>query len=89
MPSYALKPQFEANSSPDEAKMLTGTAVLSGGTLTVTDANIKAGALAWITRQVDGGGLGSYKAVITASTLVITSSSGTDTSTVNWMVVNQ
>jgi hypothetical protein len=66
-----------------------GTAVLVGGTVTVADAQLTANSLIFLTSQVNGGTPGFLRitAKTAATSFVITSSSGTDTSTVAWMVV--
>jgi hypothetical protein len=88
MAQHSLHPVAGANKLNGSIDLITGTAVLVAGTVTVTDANIKAGALCFITRTVDGGSIGSYKAPCSAGSVVITSTSGTDTSTVAYLIVN-
>lgn len=73
-------------SSPNEN--VNGSSVLVGGTVTVVDARILVGAVVSLVRILDGGAIGSYKAVVTAGQVIITSSSGTDTSTIAWAVSN-
>lgn len=67
-----------------------GTAVLVGGTVTVTTTAIAAGSVVLLTTQVPGGTVGApYVSARTAGTsFVITSTSGTDTSTVGWRVLD-
>jgi hypothetical protein len=67
----------------------TGTAVLVGGTVTVNNTLVTANSRIFLTTQVTGGTVGSpYISARTASTsFTITSTSGTDTSTVAWMIV--
>lgn len=66
-----------------------GTAVLSGGTVTVSNTSVTANSRIFLTSQVDGGTVGFLR--VTAKTngtsFVITSSSILDTSTVAWMIV--
>lgn len=67
-----------------------GTAVLVGGTVTVSTTKVSATSVIIITSQVDGGTPGFLR--ITTKTngtsFVITSSSGTDTSTVGWWILD-
>lgn len=66
-----------------------GTAVLVGGTVTVANTSVTANSRIFLTSNTDGGTPGflrvSTKTVGTS--FVITSSSGTDTSTVAWMII--
>lgn len=68
-----------------------GTATLVGGTVTVNTTAVEAGDLIFVSRNTAGGTVGHLNAptsTITAATsFVINSSSGTDTSTVNWWIV--
>ncbi len=65
-----------------------GTAVLVGGAVTVSNTSVTANSRIFVTSQVDGGTPGFLRITAkTASTsFVITSSSGTDTSTVAWII---
>lgn len=69
-----------------------GTATLVGGTITVNTTAVTANSKIFISRNTTGGTLGHLSvptASITAGTsFVINSSSGTETSTVNWWIVN-
>lgn len=69
------------------AKM--GTATLVAGTATVLNTSVTANSRIFLTSNVDGGTPGFLRvSAKTASTsFVITSSSGTDTSTVAWLIV--
>lgn len=66
-----------------------GTAVLVAGTVTVANTSVTANSIIMLTSQVNGGTPGFLR--VTAKTngtsFVITSSSGTDTSTVAWFIV--
>lgn len=66
-----------------------GTAVLVGGTVTVSNTSVTANSRIFLTSQSDGGTPGFLRitAKTAATSFVITSSSGTDTSTVAWMIV--
>lgn len=69
------------------AKM--GTSVLVGGTVVVANTSVTANSRIFVTSQVDGGTPGFLRvsARTAATSFTITSSSGTDTSTVAWMLV--
>ncbi len=66
-----------------------GTAVLVGGTVTVANTSVTANSRIVVTSNTDGGTPGWLRvsAKTAATSFVITSSSGTDTSTVAWMIV--
>ena len=66
-----------------------GTAVLVGGTVTVSTTAVTASSRIFLTIQSSGGTVGSvYISARTAGTsFAITSTSGTDTSTVAWFIV--
>lgn len=66
-----------------------GTAVLSAGTVTVSNTSVTANSLIFLTSQVNGGTPGFLRitAKTAATSFVITSSSNSDTSTVAWMIV--
>src|SRR6266851_3264991 len=65
-----------------------GTAVLVAGTVTVADTSVTATSRIFLTSQVDGGAPGFLRitAVTAGVSFVITSSSGTDTSTVAYEI---
>lgn len=69
------------------AKM--GAATLVGGTVTVNTTAVTASSRIYLTSQADGGtpGFQRVSARVAATSFTITSSSGTDTSTVAWMIV--
>lgn len=66
-----------------------GTATLVGGTVTVANTSVAANSRIFLTAQSVGGTAGAL--AVTARTagtsFTITSTSGTDTSTVAWMIV--
>ncbi len=66
-----------------------GTAVLVAGTVTVANTSVTANSRIFLTSNTDGGTPGWLRvsAKTNATSFVITSSSGTDTSTVAWMIV--
>lgn len=77
------------------SKIKSGTAVLASGTVTVSDSDVmETGTAAtssriFVTRMTDGGTVGSYSITrINATSFSITSTSGSDTSTVSWMMIN-
>ena len=65
-----------------------GLATLSGGTVTVTNTLVTANSRIFITAQADGGTPGAVRVSgrSVGTNFVITSSSGTDTSTVAWEI---
>lgn len=69
------------------AKM--GTTALVGGTATVANTSVTATSRIFLTSQVDGGtpGFVRVSARTAGTSFTITSSSGTDTSTIAWMLV--
>jgi hypothetical protein len=68
-----------------------GTAVLVAGAKTVSTTAVTANSRIFITSNVDGGTPGSLRvsAKVNGTSFTITSSSGTDTSTVAWMIVEE
>jgi hypothetical protein len=66
-----------------------GASALTGGTVTVATTQVTASSRIFLTSQVDGGTPGWLRVSdrTAATSFVITSSSGTDTSTVGWMIV--
>lgn len=70
----------------DNARM--GSAVLVGGTVTVANTSVTANTLVFLSRSTTGGTEGTLSTTQIASTsFTINSSSGTDTSTVNWLLI--
>lgn len=74
------------------ATTVVGTATLVGGTVTVSTAAVKTGDLIFTSRNTTGGTAGHLNApvasIVNSTSFVINSSSGTDTSTVNWWIVD-
>jgi hypothetical protein len=69
-----------------------GTSTLVGGTVTVSTTAVATGSLIYVSRNTSGGTAGHLNApsasIVNGTSFVINSSSGTDTSTVNWWIVN-
>lgn len=69
-----------------------GTATLVGGTVTVSTTAVATGSTIFLTCNTPGGTQGFLSAptasIVNATSFVINSSSGTDTSTVNWWIIN-
>lgn len=64
-----------------------GTATLVGGTVAVSNTSVTANTRVFLSRSTTGGTEGTLSTTQIASTsFTINSSSGTDTSTVNWML---
>jgi hypothetical protein len=76
--------------APFVQKYRTGRATLVAGTVTVSDTTVRATSQIFLTTRVAGGTLGilSVGTVVDATSFVINSTSGTDTSTVNWLIVD-
>lgn len=72
------------------AQIKHGRAVLIGGTVTVADASVTANSRIFVCGAVDGGTPGWLRVSARSAgvSFTITSSSGTDTSTVDWLVIN-
>lgn len=65
-----------------------GTSVLVGGTVTVSNTSVTANTKVFTQRKTSGGTAGNLVYTVSAATsFTITSSSGTDTSTVDWYLV--
>lgn len=75
---------------PLAAPVLTGTATLVGGTVTVANTSITANSIIWLANKTIGGTAGAlYISAKTASTsFAITSTSGTDTSVVQYYIMS-
>lgn len=73
------------------ADSVTGTATLVGGTVTVSTTAVAANSIVMLTRNTPGGTIGDLTApvasLVAATSFVINSASGTDTSTVNWWII--
>lgn len=72
------------------ADAVVGQATLVGGTVTVSSTSVTASSLVSLTRSTVGGTVGDLRVgTLTAGTsFVINSASGTDTSVINWMIIN-
>jgi hypothetical protein len=67
-----------------------GTATLVGGTVTVAVASITATSRVMITRRTAGGTVGTLTYTVSAGTnFVVTSTSATDTSVIDYFIVEQ
>ena len=78
---YGLKVKEGSN-----ARM--GTATLVGGTITVANTSVTASTRIFISRSTTGGTEGTLSTTqINATSFTVNSSSGTDTSTVNWLLI--
>lgn len=71
---------------------MCGTATLVGGTVTVANTYIRTGAYIYLSCKTPGGTQGFLSApvsgITSATSFVINSTSGTDTSTVDYMIIN-
>lgn len=69
-----------------------GTATLVGGTVTVNTAAALTASIIMVSRNTVGGTTGNLSApsasIVNATSFVINSTSATDTSTVNWLIIN-
>jgi len=69
-----------------------GTATLVGGTVTVNTTLAATGSKIFITRNTPSGTLGDLSvpdaSIVNGTSFVINSSSGTETSTINWWIIN-
>ncbi len=74
------------------ADSVVGTATLVGGTVTVNTTAVAAGSQIFVSRNTPGGTSGFLSApvasIVAATSFVINSSAGADTSTVNWWIIN-
>lgn len=72
------------------AQIKHGRAVLVGGTVAVADASVTANSRIFVCGAVDGGTPGWLRVSARSAgvSFTITSSSGTDTSTVDWLIIN-
>lgn len=67
-----------------------GTATLVGGTVTVNTTRVHTNSIVLLQRKTAGGTIGDLTYTITTETsFTITSASGTDTSTVDWLIVGK
>lgn len=69
-----------------------GTSTLVGGTVTVSTTAVTSSSKVFVSRNTTGGTAGHLNcptaSIVNATSFVINSSSGSDTSTVNWWIVN-
>lgn len=69
-----------------------GTATLVGGTVTVNTTSVATGSKIFVSRNTSSGTVGHLSvpdaSIVNGTSFVINSSSGTDTSTVNWWIIN-
>ncbi|MEI6580801.1 MAG: hypothetical protein WCO07_01370 [bacterium] len=65
-----------------------GSATLVAGTKTITNSLITANAIVFLTVSTPGGTQGFLSYAVSAGQLIITSTSATDTSTVNYIIIN-
>ena len=72
------------------ADAIVGTAALVAGTVTVSTTSVSAASKIFVTHATPGGTMGhlSQGTIVAGTSFVINSNSGTDTSTVNWWIVN-
>lgn len=80
---------WNAISLEDGSNKRMGQSTLVGGTVTVSNTSVTASTRIFVTRHTAGGTLGHLSVgTVTASTsFVINSSSATDTSVVNWLLI--
>lgn len=72
---------------PEGSNARMGTATLVAGTVTVSNTSVTANTRIFLSRSTTGGTTGNLSTTQSASTsFTINSSSGTDTSTVNWLL---
>ncbi len=80
--------------TPSGADAIVGTATLVAGTVTVNTNKVATNSIIILTKNTTSGGIGTQLTVPSASivdgvSFTINSSSGTETSTVNWFIINQ
>ncbi len=80
---------WTAFSMKDGSNKRMGQATLVGGTVVVSNTSITASTRIFLSRETLGGAAGhlAVSARVAATSFTILSSSGTDTSTVNWLLV--
>ncbi|NUP38962.1 MAG: hypothetical protein HOY76_18585 [Streptomyces sp.] len=67
-----------------------GQATLAAGTVTVANTSVTANTRPFLSRMAAGGTLGQLSVTVSAGvSFTITSSSGTETSTVNWLLIEK
>ena len=67
-----------------------GTATLVAGSVVVSTTAVTSSSIIFLTRNTAGGSLGNltYGSIVNGTSFTITSSSGSDTSTVNYLIIN-
>ena len=69
-----------------------GTATLVGGTVTINTTAVATGSKIFVSRNTSSGTVGHLStpdaSIVNGTSFVINSSSGTDTSTINWWIIN-
>lgn len=79
--------------SSTAAKARAGTATLVGGTVTIANTTIAASDKVFVTRNTPGGTVGDLSVpdadISVGTSFKINSASGSDTSTVNWWIINK
>jgi hypothetical protein len=81
-------PSFQGFNLRSGTNSRVGSAVLVAGTVTVANTSVTAATLAFLSRSVAGGALGHLSYTVVAGTsITINSSSATDTSTINYLLV--
>lgn len=80
---------INVGSGTNVARIKHGRATLVGGTITVSDTSITANSRIFVTSNVDGGTPGWLRvsARVVGASFTITSSSGTDTSQVDYLII--
>lgn len=91
-PRSDIEKDFVSKASPkleDGSNKAMGVATLVGGTVTVANTKVTANSRIFLTSQTDGGAPGSLRisARVAGTSFTITSTSGTDTSTVAYMIL--
>jgi hypothetical protein len=81
-------PSFQGFNLRSGTNSRVGSAVLVAGTVTVANTSVTASTLAFLSRATAGGALGHLSYTVVAGTsITINSSSVTDTSTINYLLV--
>jgi hypothetical protein len=81
-------PSFQGFNLRSGTNSRLGSAVLVAGTVTVANTSVTTSTLAFLSRSVAGGALGHLSYTVVAGTsITINSTSVTDTSTINYLLV--
>jgi hypothetical protein len=81
-------PSFQGFNLRSGTNSRVGSAVLVAGTVTIANTSVTTATLAFLSRSVAGGALGHLSYTVVAGTsITINSSSVTDTSTINYLLV--